>query len=316
MKKALIIGAAGFVGGYLTEHLARDKGWTVVSTKLENEVLRDPEAVSMDLNVLDFDAVLRALNDVRADCVFHLAAQSSVAASWKNPYQTINININGAVNLLEALRVCECAPRVLLIGSAEEYGIIRPEEVPVGEETPVHPANYYAMTKACQNMLGAMHHSAYGADAVMVRAFNHIGPHQAPAFAVSSFCKQVADIEAGRQEPVIRVGDLSAKRDFTDVRDIVRAYGLLAEKGQAGQTYNVGSGRCYEMSDILKLILAEAKCRVDVETDPDRLRPSDVPVIQADISKLTDATGWRPEIPIEQTVKDCLEYWRGKPITI
>ena len=161
-------------------------------------------------------------------------------------------------------------------------------------------------------MLGSIYASAYGLDIMMVRAFNHIGPNQTPLFVVADFCKQVAEIEAGIREPVIYVGNLSAKRDFTDVRDVVRAYSLIIEKGQGGETYNVGSGHAIEIKQILDLIVAQSTSQVAVEVDPEKLRPVDVPIIEADISKLQSQTGWKPEIPLEQTIKETLDYWRNE----
>ena len=181
---------------------------------------------------------------------------------------------------------------------------------PVGEDTPLHPGNVYAATKACQGMLGEIYAKAYGMDLLCVRAFNHVGPGQAPMFVVSDFCRQTAAIELGQQEPVIRIGNLSAKRDFTDVRDVVRAYVLLAEKGIAGRVYNVGSGKAVEIRGILDLILAQSGAKIQAETDPAKLRPVDVPVVEADIRRLQEDTGWQRQIPLEQTIRDTLAYWR------
>ena len=252
------------------------------------------------------------LNTHRPDHIYHLAAQSSVPLSWKNPNLTVDINIKGTINLLDAVRELDYKPRVLLIGSGEEYGRIRPDENPVNEDNKLRPGNIYAVTKATQNMIGELYAAAYGMDIVMVRAFNHIGPKQAPIFVVADFCRQVAEIEFGKQEPVIGVGNLSAKRDFTDVRDVVRAYEMLMENAKSGQIYNVGSGSAVEIRDILDIILRMSDKKIEVVIDENKLRPVDVPVIEADIRKITEDIGWKKEITLEQTIKETLDYWRNK----
>jgi GDP-4-dehydro-6-deoxy-D-mannose reductase len=289
--KALIIGAAGFVGHYLINHLVHDCGWSVAVTRLENEVIEQADVDQYVLNILDKEAIIQVLKEVHPDCIFHLAAQSSVALSWKNPALTIDINIKGSINVLDAIRELDFSPRILLIGSGEEYGHILPNETPINESNHTRPGNVYAATKVCQNMLGKLYADAYQMDIIMVRAFNHVGPKQSPLFVVSDFCKQVAEIEKGLHKPIIKVGNLSAKRDFTDVRDVVRAYSLLIKKGQAGETYNVGSGKAIAIEEILKLILSFATVTISVEVDPTKLRPLDVPIIEADIKKLQECTG-------------------------
>lgn len=310
MKKSLIIGGAGFVGKYLAEYLGNELHHEVIVTKMPQNKMTGENIRTYDLDILNPDEILKVMQEVQPDYVFHLAAQSSVAVSWKNPGLTIDVNVKGAVNVLDAIRTMSNPPRVLLIGSGEEYGHVREEEVPVREETMLRPGNIYAATKSCQNMLGRIYAQAYGMEIVMVRAFNHIGPNQSPIFVVADFCKQVAEIEAGKREPVMYVGNLSAKRDFTDVRDVVRAYALLAEKGVAGETYNVGSGHARAIEEILHEILQQSKIPITVKVDPNKLRPVDVPVIEADIRKLNALTGWKPEIALKQTIKETLDYWR------
>ena len=265
-----------------------------------------------DLDILAPEAIERLLEEQRPDYIFHLAAQSSVAVSWKNPGLTVDVNVKGSLNVLDAVRKLDYKPRVLLIGSGEEYGHVRENEVPVQEDNVLRPGNIYAATKACQNMIGAIYAQAYGMDVMMVRAFNHVGPNQSPIFVVADFCKQTAEIEAGLKEPVIKVGNLSARRDFSDVRDVVRAYVELMEKGKAGETYNVGSGNAVEIRKILDMILCRSKKEIRVEVEPSRMRPVDVPVIEADISKLKACTGWKQKITLEETIQDTLEYWRQK----
>ena len=311
-KKALIIGAAGFVGKYLVSHLHDDKGMDVVVTKLPNESLVPMPAKVLDLNILEKESIIEILFEERPDEIYHLAAISSVSVAWKNPQLTVDVNVKGAVNLLEALRELFDKPRVIVVGSGEEYGHIKPGSTPIKEDTLLDPGNIYAATKAAQNMLGRIYADAYDLELIMVRAFNHIGPGQLPIFVVSDFCKQVVDIELGKKEPVMYVGNLSAKRDFTDVRDVVRAYSALAEKGVRGETYNVGSGHAHEIREILDLIISRSTADIRVETDPAKIRPVDVPIIEADISKIKEATGWEPQIPLEQTIDEVLADWRRK----
>ena len=214
MKKALIIGAAGFVGNYLIDHIQKNCIWSIVVTKMPQEKIEKTGIEIRDLNILEPERIKELLEDVRPDYIFHLAAQSSVGLSWKNPGLTVDVNIKGSLNVLDAIRDLDYQPRVLLIGSGEEYGYVKPGEVPIPEDNVLRPGNVYAATKACQNMLGKIYSQAYGMDVMMVRAFNHVGPSQAPLFVVADFCKQAAEIEKGLREPVIHVGNLCARRDF------------------------------------------------------------------------------------------------------
>lgn len=312
MKKALIIGGAGFVGGYLIHQLKDLDGYQVAVTKMPHEQIPGEGFEVYDLNILVREEIETLLEQVRPDYIFHLAAQSSVYVSWKNPGLTIDVNIKGSVNLMDAVRGLDYKPRILLIGSGEEYGHIAPGETPITEQNMVRPGNIYAATKVCQNLIGKIYVDAYQMDMMSVRAFNHIGPNQAPMFVVADFCKQVADIEAGLKEPVIRVGNLSAQRDFTDVRDVVRAYSMLMKHGKAGETYNVGSGHAVEINEILNKVLELSEAEIKVEVDPEKLRPVDVPIIEADTAKLRECTGWQKEISLEQTLEETLNYWRRK----
>ena len=317
--KSLIIGGAGFVGAYLVRHLKNDLGQDVVVTKMPREQVKvdgvDMDSIQVyDLDILQKESIVALFREIRPDYIYHLAAQSSVSVSWKNPALTVDVNVKGGVNILEALRELEDKPRVLFIGSGEEYGHILPGETPIKEGNVPRPGNIYAATKVCQNMLAKIYADAYGLDVMMVRAFNHIGPNQLPLFVVADFCKQVAEIEAGNREPVMKVGNLSAKRDFTDVRDVVRAYALLMKSGCAGETYNIGSGHAIAIEDILKQILDHSSVEIRVEVDPERLRPVDVPIIEADTTKVYEATGWKPGISLEQTIRETLDYWRTKSI--
>lgn len=309
--KALVVGGGGFVGPYLVRHLKDELGYEVTVTKTEKETLAMDGAVVKNLDILDKNQISELLNEEKPDYLFHLAAQSSVAYSWKNPTLTVDVNIKGCVNLLEAVKDADEKPRVLLIGSGEEYGHIKKDECPIIEDNVLRPGNIYAATKSCQNMLGKIYSDAYGLDIMMVRAFNHIGPNQTPVFVVADFCKQVADIEKGKQEPVIYVGNLSAKRDFTDVRDVVNAYALLVKGGKRGETYNVGRGHAVAIEDILKEIVSMSDKDIEVKVDEKKLRPVDVPIIEPDIEKIKKEVGWEPVIELRQTLEETLEYWRS-----
>ncbi|MBP5291248.1 MAG: GDP-mannose 4,6-dehydratase [Lachnospiraceae bacterium] len=310
--KSLIVGGAGFVGFYLTAHLL-EEGEEVAITKLPGEVPHTDMAVAYDLDILNKGEIFDLLSRLRPDRIYHLAALASVALCWKNPSAAIDVNVKGAVNLMDAIReIPDYNPRILVIGSGEEYGHVRPEDIPIDEETPVRPGNIYAATKAAQGLMCGIYARAYGMDIMTVRAFNHIGPEQAPIYVVADFCRQVARIEKGLQDPVMKVGNLSAMRDFSDVRDVVRAYRLLMEHGRSKETYNVGSGKAISIEELLHMILGISKVHIDVEVDPARLRPVDVPIIEADTTKIYHDTGWKPEIPLAETIARTLDYWRRK----
>ena len=307
---ALVIGAGGFVGSYLIQEL-NQKSLHIGATVLPREHVRAGNCDVFTLDIMQESEIRNLLRTHRPKYIYHLAAQSSVANSWKNPELTIDVNIKGVLHLLEAVRsIEEYYPKILLVGSGEEYGYLKNGICPVSEETALHPGNPYAVTKACQNMLGTVYAKAYGMGIVMVRAFNHIGIGQSPTFVASDFALQIAEIEAGFRAPVIQVGNLSAKRDFSDVRDVVRAYVMLMEKGCSGETYNVGSGHAVAIQELLDILLELSSESIVIEQNPDRMRPSDVPVIEADISKLRQDTGWKPEYSLQETLETMLNYNR------
>lgn len=306
--KALIIGGGGFVGGYLADEL-KNNGYDVYITCLEKV---NSDYVQFTLDIREKGDISAILSEVNPDVIFHLAAQSSVALSWKNPQLTAEINIIGAINLFEAVREYEGNPRVIVIGSGEEYGCISANSCPIKETESLHPMNIYAATKVCQEQTAEIYARAYGLDIVMVRAFNHSGPKQESIFVISDFCRQIADIEKGEKSPVMTVGNLSAMRDFTDVRDIVRGYRLLAEKGKSGGIYNIGSGKAVSIQYILDTALSFSTVEIAVERDEKRMRASDIPIIEADTTKIYGDTGWKAEIAVEQTIEDTLNYWRKR----
>jgi len=309
---ALVIGAGGFVGSYLIQELNR-KNLHVGATILPREHIRSGTCDVLEMDIMQESEIRNLLKTHRPKQIYHLAAQSSVAMSWKNPQLTVDVNIKGALHLLEAVRsIEEYYPRILLVGSGEEYGYLKSCSGAVTEDTPLHPGNLYAATKACQNMLGSIYARAYGMGIVMVRAFNHIGVGQSPTFVAADFALQIAEIEAGFRPPVMQVGNLSAKRDFSDVRDVVRAYVMLMEKGCAGETYNVGSGHAVAVRNLLDILLELSRESIVIEQNPARMRPSDVPVMEADITKLVQDTGWKPEYTLEETLLTMLNDNRKK----
>lgn len=310
--KSLVIGAGGFVGGYLLKELS-DIGGEIYATKLPSE---DAESVAgviyRDLDVCDTDAVLSIIKDIMPDRIYHLAAVSSNIVAWEKPQLTIQVNVIGTINVLEAVRAVAPSARVLLIGSGEEYG--RTEDNNDGyisESAHARPAGIYAVSKLAQNCTGSVYHNAYKLDVISVRAFNHIGPGQSSDFVASNFCRQVVAVEKGG-DPVVSVGNLSAIRDFTDVRDVVRAYVLIMDKGVSGKTYNVGGGAVVSISDLLGEIVSLSTATVAVELDGTRLRPSDTPKMAADITELKNDTGWEPVCALKDTLSDMLDYWRKK----
>ncbi|MBE6862395.1 MAG: NAD-dependent epimerase/dehydratase family protein [Ruminococcus sp.] len=307
--KALIIGGAGFVGVYLIRELAA-AGYETHATCLPSEKIESGDCSVHTLDILEKDSVTELFRSISPDAVFHLAAQSSVAVSWKKPQLTADINVIGSINVLEAMRECGKSMRLILIGSGEEYGFIREGACPLSEEETLRPGNIYAATKACQGMLGEIYSRAYKLDIIMVRAFNHSGPGQLPMFVISDFCRQIAEIEMGDRTAEMSVGNLSAMRDFTDVRDVVRAYRMLAEKGVSGRTYNVGRGKAVAVKEILDTALEMSEKEITVTQDPSRMRASDIPIIEPDVTRIFADTGWKAEISMRQTIEDTLNYWR------
>jgi len=273
------------------------------------------EAVAGHLNLIlgdisDSSSMRRLVAGLRPDRIFHLAAQSFVPSSWDAPAQTLELNIIGQVNLFEAIRDAGIDPLVHVAGSSEEYGLVLPDEVPMKESNPLRPLSPYAVSKVAQEHLSWQYYKSYDLRAVVTRGFNHTGPRRGEMFATSTFAKQIAQIEKGLKPPVIDVGDLESKRDWTDVRDTVRGYWLSLERGEPGEVYNIGSGVCRTCDEMLHTLLRHTSHHIDVRVDPSRLRPSDVKILWADATKFRDQTGWLPEIPFEKTMNDLLDYWR------
>jgi GDP-4-dehydro-6-deoxy-D-mannose reductase len=317
MKKILITGITGFVGKHLASHLLSQKLYEIsgiyrseTSISTLDELKDQIQLTQVDLN--DADAIDALVQSSKPDVIYHLAAQASPARSFSIPVKTLTNNIVAEFSLLDALKKNDLQDtRVIVISSAEIYGIVTPEDNPVDEETPLRPATPYAVSKIAQDYLSLQYYLAYKLDIVRLRPFNHIGPGQKEGFVVADFAKQIAEIEAGKKDPEISVGNLDAKRDFTDVRDIVKAYEFAMQKGKAGEVYNLGSGRSRKIKDILETLLSLSSKKISVKVDPERFRPIDVPEILGDINKFHDLTGWEPSVPFEKTLQDILDYWRA-----
>jgi GDP-4-dehydro-6-deoxy-D-mannose reductase len=266
----------------------------------------------VECDVRDAAAVRHVLRDVRPDRIFHLAAQSYVPASWDAPAETLAGNVLGQLNLFEALRDLEIPARVHIAGSSEEYGLVLPEEIPIREDSPLRPLSPYAVSKVSQDLLAYQYWKSYQIHVVRTRGFNHTGPRRGEVFVTSNFARQVAEIEKRLREPIVWVGNLESIRDFTDVRDMVRAYWLALERGTAGDVYNICSGRGHSARQVLDILLDLTQVKVEVREDPARMRPSDVTLLVGDCSKFRHATGWAPTIPFEVTLKDLLDHWRKR----
>jgi len=315
--RVLITGFTGFVGSHLADYLVARGDAEVFGvhrwrSRLENIEHLGDRVRRVECDVRDAAAVRRVLRDVRPDRIFHLAAQSYVPTSWLTPGETLGGNVLGQVNLFEAIRDLGLTPQVHIAGSSEEYGLVLPHEVPIREESPLRPLSPYAVSKVAQDLLAYQYWKSYRLHVVRTRGFNHTGPRRGEVFVSSNFARQVAEIEKGHREPVVRVGNLDSIRDFTDVRDMVRAYWLALERGEPGEVYNICSGRGYSARQVLDILLDLANVKVEVREDPARMRPSDVPLLVGDGSKFRSVTGWEPTIPFEVTLKDLLEHWRKR----
>jgi len=266
----------------------------------------------VEADLLDATSIRRLVAGVRPDVIFHLAAQSYVPTSWTAPVQTFQVNAIGQINLLEAVRESGLNPIIHVAGSSEEYGLVAPEETPIKETNPLRPLSPYAVSKVSQELLAWQYFRSYGLRTIVTRGFNHTGPRRGEVFVTSNFAKQIAEIEKGIREPVLRVGDVTSRRDWSDVRDMVRAYWLVSQRGVPGEVYNVGSGIAYTVADLVDLLMSMTSANIEVRQDPSRLRPSDVKILLSDSTKVQRQTGWSPRIPFRQTIQDLLTYWRER----
>ncbi|MBI2074342.1 MAG: GDP-mannose 4,6-dehydratase [Candidatus Levybacteria bacterium] len=315
-KKVLVTGISGFAGSHLAEYLVLNEDYDVSGTYLSDASLQNISSIKDKLNLIKIDlintsGVNELIKSVKPDYLFHLAALTSPGDSFKNPIKTFTNNIAAQINILESVKKLELTARILIISSGDVYGMVAKEDLPVDEETRFMPTNPYAVSKITQDFLGLQYALSYKQNIIRVRPFNHIGPRQTEHFAVAAFSKKIAEIEKGKIEPVLYVGNLEAKRDFTDVRDTVRAYSLIVEEGKIGDVYNIGTGISYKIQDILEKLLSFAKVKVEVKVDPNLFRPSDEQELICDSTKLRKLTMWEPTIPIDKTLKDTLDYWRN-----
>jgi GDP-4-dehydro-6-deoxy-D-mannose reductase len=316
--RALITGITGFAGSHLADYILEAHpdvevyGLVRWRSRMENVLHIQDRIHLVEADLKDMVSLKKALAEIGPDRIFHLAAQSFVPTSWRCPAETFAINSIGQINLFESVLELGLTPRIQIAGSSEEYGLVHPDEVPMKESNPLRPLSPYAVSKVAQDFLGYQYFKSYGLHIVRTRGFNHTGPRRGEVFICSNFARQIVEIEKNRRDPVLYVGNLEAKRDFTDVRDTVRAYWLSLEKGEAGEVYNIGSGTAFTAQEILDKLLAQTQAEIKIEVDPHRLRPSDVMILLSDSSKFRAATGWEPRIPFEQSLKDLLEYWRAR----
>lgn len=311
--KALITGISGFVGSHLAECLLDTTDWAVAGTVfgpyaniagLCDRLELYPAELSR-LDVMTF-----VLEQAQPDVIFHLAGQPLVSASQRDPWGTLETNIHVQLNVLEAVVRTQPDCRVLVVGSGEEYGLVSPDNLPIDEDTPLRPLSPYAVSKVAQDLLGLQYYLSHNVHAVRVRPFNHIGPRQRLGFVAPDFASQIAAAELGLKPRVIEVGNLAMRRDFSDVRDVVRAYVLLITSGEPGQVYNVGSGESHSVQEVLDTLLRMGRVPIEVKQDRERMRPADVPEMVCDVTRLRGQTGWQTTISFEDSLRDVLNYWR------
>jgi GDP-4-dehydro-6-deoxy-D-mannose reductase len=315
MSKVLITGVTGLAGGHLAELLIQEGhdvcGLDILESSLSKLGEIGEKICFYECDVRDTTSVRNLVERIQPDMIFHLAALTSIPASWQQSKETYEVNILGTMNVLEAARQSKHRPRVHIPGSSAEYGMVYEHENPVSEQAPLCPLSPYGVSKIAQDMMGYQYYMNYGLHVVRTRAFNNTGPRASASSVCPAFAKQIAEIEQKMIPPVIRVGNLDVRRDFADVRDVVRGYWLALERGEAGEVYNVCSGTSYAARQVLNMLLkSSSEPRIEVVSDPTRLRPSDVPLLVGDFSKIRQQTGWKPAIPFDKTLKDLLDYWR------
>lgn len=319
--RVLITGVTGFIGTHLAEHLLARSGAAEVfglvrwrSSRGDLEPLR-PLLRLVEGDLRDSASLLRALQAARPEVIYHLAASSSVAGSWTTPAESVETNMLGTLHLLEAVRQLNLDATVVLACSAEAYGVVGDDELPLVEDRPLRPVSPYGVSKAAVDLLGYQYFHSYGLRTVRLRLFNHCGPRQSERFLVSSLARQIVEIERETRPPRLLVGNLEARRDFIDVRDAVVAYRLAGKRGRAGEVYNVCSGHGRSIRAVLDELLSFTEAVVEVECDAARLRPAEIPVLVGDPSRCQRDLGWRPAIAFRQTLLDTLQYWRRRLAT-
>ena len=310
--QVLITGATGFVGTHLTTYLERTSPNVHITGTTLSPAPNRERVTYLPCDLRNENDTRALLERVQPDAIVHLAGQASIEQSFKQPWNTFQTNIQPLINVFEGCLALKITPRMLVITSAEIYGRIAPEQLPVSEAEPLSPTNPYSVSKVAQDLLSQQYFMSYGLPIVIARPFNHLGAGQSDAFVATAFAMQIARIEAGLQVPIMRVGNLQSSRDFTDVRDIVRAYALLLEKGDAGEAYNVASGHSVTIASLLQKLLSFSTQPIDIALDTERLRPIDVPVIAASYEKLHQATGWQPQIDLDTTLRAVLDDCRQR----
>ena len=317
-KRVLITGVTGFVGSHMVDHLLKNTGYSIFGLKRPNASMRNIRDTADRITLINGDltdqnSLVNALNISKPDYVYHFGALSWVTPSWNMPAAYMQVNAVGTINLFEAMRTVGCKPRLLISCTPEEYGDVPKELIPITEDTRLNPVNPYAASKVAQDAVCQTYFASYGFEVIRTRAFNHEGPRRDVLGAIASFAYQIARIERGLQEPVVRVGNLEATRNFTDVRDTVRAYHLAMEKGEPGELYLIGTQEIHTMEQCLKMLinLSPMKDKIRYEVDPERVRPTELRTLIGDCSKFTKKTGWKPRIKFEKTLSDILDYWRG-----
>jgi GDP-4-dehydro-6-deoxy-D-mannose reductase len=312
--KVLVTGIGGFVGVHLARHLLEQPDVTVIGTTyLPSDEHPDLIKAGVPLHRIDLtdaEAIYNLLRDEQPDQIYHLAAQSFVPESFDDPWGTLRNNIQGELNILQSMIRLGLNVRVLVVSSGEIYGPVSPEDIPIDEEQPLRPSSPYSVSKVAQDMLGLQYYLSHNLPVIRVRPFNQIGPGQSKRFVVPAFASQIAAIEAGQQEPVLYVGSLEARRDFTDVRDMVRAYRLVMALGAPGAVYNIGTGQAHSIGELLDILLHHTDAPIEVQIDPGRLRPVEIPIIVANPARVKATTGWEPAFTFEQTLVDVLDEWR------
>lgn len=302
--KALITGSLGFVGTYLRKELEQN-GYDVTGLDIR------PGDRTIQADLLNGQQIADLVAAEKPDVIFHLAGQADVGRSWKIPQTTIEVNVIASINLMEAVRAYNPEVRMVLVGSSDQYGNLEAAGVNVSEELEMRPQSPYAVSKRAQEEMAKLYVRSYGMNICMTRSFNHGGAGQRTGFMIPDFASGIVKVERAEQE-ALSVGNLESRRDFTHVKDVVRAYRLIAEKGHTGEVYNVGSGNAYSAQEVLDLLRSMAKCPVAVRQDPARMRPSDTPVICCNHEKLTEHTGWEPQHTLEEIVRETLEFYRTK----
>ncbi len=312
--RILITGAGGFVGRHLSAYLAvaEPAAKLIGTTLLPGETVHPALHDSRHINLVDEHAVRALVDDCRPETIYHLAAQAFVPRSFDDPWETLENNIRAQLNIIRACLALDIRPRILVVSSAEIYGSAKTSQLPMNESAPIRPTNPYSVSKVAQDMLALQYHLSHDLPIMRARPFNHIGTGQNARFVAPAFALQIAKIEANRGEAVIYVGNLSAKRDFTDVRDIVRGYHLIAARGKAGEAYNIASGVARSIKSLLDVLLGLSSIHIEARVDPARLRPVDVPEIRGDASKLREDTGWQPRLSFKETLRDVLKDCRQR----